>query len=48
MTAVGAEDVSSPVHVLQKNGTVLDAASFKKSLELGKQGTAGAMEGNVC
>jgi len=48
MTAVWAKDVSGPVHVLQKNGTVLDVASFEKSFELGKRGMAGAMEGNVC
>jgi len=47
MTAVRAKDVNGPVHVLRKNGTVLDVASFKKSFELGKRGTASAMEGNV-
>jgi len=47
MTAVRAEETSGPVHVLQKNGTVLDVASFEKSFELGKRGAAGAMEGNA-
>jgi len=48
MTAVWAEDVSGPVHVLRKEGTVLDVASLQKSFELGKWGVAGAMEGNAC
>ena len=48
MTAVRAEDVSGPVHVLRENGTVLDVASFEKSFELGKRGAAGATEGNAC
>jgi len=47
MTAVWAKDVSGRVHVLRKNGTVLDVASLEKSFELGKGGTAGAMEGNA-
>jgi putative intracellular protease/amidase len=47
MTAVWTEDISGPVHVLRKNGTVLDVASFKKSFELGKRGSSGAMEGNA-
>jgi len=48
MTAVGAEDVSSPVHVLRENGTVLDVAPFDKSFELGDPVAASAMEGNAC
>jgi len=48
MTAVRAEDISGPVHVLRKDGTVLGAATFEESFELGKGGAAGAMEGNVC
>jgi len=48
MTAVGAEDVCGPVHVLRKNGTILDVASFEKSFELWERGTVGAMEGNAC
>ena len=47
MTAVGAEHVSSPVHVLQKNGTVPNVASFEKSFELRKRGAASAMEGDA-
>jgi len=48
MTAVGAEDISGPVHIRQKNGTVLDVASFEKSFELGEWGAASAMEDNAC
>jgi len=48
MAAVGAEDVSNPVHVLQENGTVLDVCAFDKIFELGDQVVAGDMESNVC
>jgi len=48
VAAVRSEDANGLVHVLQENGTVLDVASFDKSLKFRDWFASGAMKGNAC
>jgi len=47
VAAAGPEDLNGPVHILRKNRTISDVASFDKSFELMDRFATGAMEGNV-